>query len=186
MTVAVAALRTELLFVRGMPRIVVGMGPRSRERLAEALGRLRARGAVVLGFCGATHARLAPGSLILASSIRHGAEEIEVSGGLIAAAGKRLPAAEIGPVYTADRIADPPEKARLSLFAMGVDMESFHLAQELRARRVPFLILRCVLDTLWEDVSHRSLRFVGRAISCARRLGRAAEVLAPMLAGGEG
>ncbi|NOX44894.1 MAG: hypothetical protein GXO72_04050 [Caldiserica bacterium] len=186
MIAAVAALRTELTFVRGMHRVRTGIGPRARERLARALERFDPEGAVILGFCGATHARLTPGSLILASSIRHGAEEIEVPGELVAAAGKRLPAAEIGPIYTTEGIADPPEKVRLSLFALGVDMESFHLAQELRTRRVPFLILRCVLDTLWEDLSRKSPRFIGRAISCARRLGRAAEVLAPVVAGGEG
>ncbi len=186
MTIAVAALRTELLFVRGCLRVRTGIGPRARQRLARALERLDPEGAVILGFCGATQACLAPGTLILASSIRHGTEEIEVPGGLVAAAETRLPAAEIGPIYTTEGIADPPEKARLSLFALGVDMESFHLARELRTRHVPFLILRCVLDTLWEDVSRKSPRLVGRAISCARRLGRAAEVLAPVVAGGEG
>lgn len=184
MILAIGALWTELAFVRGMRRVRTGIGPRSRERLARALERLAPEGAVILGFCGATHARLAPGSLILASSVRYGTEEIAVPGELVAAAGRRLPAAEIGPIHTVEGVAGPREKARLSVSALGVDMESFHLAQELRRRRIPFLVLRCVLDALWEDVSRRSLRLIGRAIPCARRLGGAAAVLA-RVAGGE-
>ncbi len=37
MIVAVAALRTELAFVWGMPRVRTGIGHRARERLTQAL-----------------------------------------------------------------------------------------------------------------------------------------------------
>ena len=186
MIAAVAALRTELLFVRGCHKVRTGTGPGASERLARALEALRPQGAVVLGFCGAAHARLVPGTLILATSIRHGGEVLEVPPELVVRAEERLPDADPGALVTVDDVADPATKARISLDAFGVDMESFHLARELRARGIPFLVVRCVLDALWEDISRAPrVRWTARALACARKLGAAVKALAPLLAGGE-
>ena len=183
MIVAVAALRTELLFVRGCPRVRTGIGPGARERLARALERIRPRAAVILGFCGATRARLAPGTLILATSLRRGEEELAIPEEIVAAAREGLPGAQAGTMVTVDGMADAAEKARLSLDAVAVDMESFHLAVALRERGIPFLVVRCVLDPLWEDLSQRSnVLLAPRALRCARRLARAMRTLAPLLA----
>jgi nucleoside phosphorylase len=121
--------------------------------------------------------------LILATSVRHGDDEVRLSGELVDAARKRLPNVEAGPLATVDGIVDSAEKARLSLEALAVDMESYHLAAELSRRELPFLVVRCVLDPLWEDISNRPrFAFARRALSCARRLGGAARTLAPTLA----
>ncbi|MGY4707082.1 5'-methylthioadenosine/S-adenosylhomocysteine nucleosidase family protein [Candidatus Bipolaricaulota sp. J31] len=182
MIVAVAALRTELLFVRGCPRVRTGIGPGARERLARAFERIRPRAAVILGFCGATRAHLAPGALILATSLRRGKEELSVPEEIVAAAREGLPGAQAGPLATVDGMADAAEKARLSLDAVAVDLESFHLAATLRERGIPFLVLRCVLDPLWEDLSRRAkVLLAPRALACARRLARAMRTLAPVL-----
>ena len=187
MIVAAAALWTELLFVRGLIRVRTGVGPRAAERLSRALERLRPRGAVILGFCGATHAYLVPGTIVLATSVRHDGEELGVTPELVARAREKLPDAELGALTTSDGIADPATKARLSLDSVAADMESFHLARELRARGIPFLVVRCVLDALWEDLSRApKARWAARALACARKLGTATEVLASVVAGGEG
>ncbi len=184
MIVAVAALRTELAFVRGMPRVRTGIGHRARERLTQALERLDPEGVVVLGFCGATHARLVPGRLVLADVVLGNGEEIELLAELVERARERLPDAEVGPIATVEGIADPAEKARRSVDAVAVDMESYHIARELRSREIPFVVVRCVLDVLWEDISRGNrVRMAGRALSCARRLGRAAAALAPAVGG---
>ncbi len=185
MIAAVAALQTELLFVRGCYKVRAGIGHEASERLARVLERLRPQGAVVLGFCGGTHARLVPGTLILATSVRHGGEELGVTPELVAKAKEKLPDAELGPLTTADGIADPETKARVSLDALGVDMESFHLARKLRELGIPYLVVRCVLEALWEDISRAPrVRWTARALACARRLGAAVKALAPLLAGG--
>lgn len=183
MIVAVAALRTELLFLRGYPRVRTGVGPGARERLARALERIRPHAVVILGFCGATWAYLVPGTLVLATSLRRGKEELRVPGDVVAAARERLPEAQIGPLATVDGMADPATKARLSPDAVAVDMESFDLAAALQKRGIPFLVVRCVLDPLWEDISRRAKTLLApRAIVCARRLARAMRTLAPVLA----
>lgn len=183
MIVTVAALRTELLFVP-RPRLRVGVGTGARARLARWLDRHPTGGVMVVGFCGGTRAALRPGDLILADTLTAGEEEVPVSPALLTRAGAVFPAAHVGPVATVDAPADPGDKARLGVDALAVDMESAHLARELTARATPFLVVRVVLDALWENVSAGPhLRWAGRAVGCARRLGQAAAALRPILEG---
>ena len=175
----VAALRTELLFAP-RPRAALGVGERAPARLAEILDKERPAGVLVVGFCGASRAGLSPGDLVLADS----AGEVRVPQELVTRAKAALAGVKVGPVATVGAPAGPEEKARLAPDALAVDMESAHLARELSSRGLPFLILRCVLDALWEDLSARPAAFwAGRALSCARRLGRGAQALIPALEG---
>ena len=183
MILTCGALKTELLFVRTRPRLALGMGEVARERLVRFLSAHRPAGVLVVGFCGATRASLPPGALILAEAAAAG-EEIPLPQELLARAKAALPEAEVGPVATVASPAAPAEKARLSVDALAVDMESGHLAAELSSRGIPFLVVRCVLDALWEDVTcGLKLRFARRALACARRLGQAAGALVPVLEG---
>ncbi len=175
-----AALRTELLFVRHRPKAVLGVGDRAVPRLVGLVRWKRPLGVLVVGFCGATRSTLPPGSLVLASK----ADGLSLPEGLVERARERLPEADVGPVVTQGAPADPAGKARLGLEALAVDMESAGLAGELLTLRIPFLILRCVLDSLWEDVSiGPRLRWAKRALVCARRLAEGARALIPVLEG---
>ncbi|RLE29294.1 hypothetical protein DRJ54_04890 [Candidatus Acetothermia bacterium] len=175
----VAALRTELLFAP-RPRMALGMGEAAAPRLVKLLDRRTPAGVLVVGFCGATRAGLPPGTLVLASAV----DGTALPQGLVERARERLPGAEVGTVVTVGAPASPAGKARLSPDALAVDMESVHLAAELSSRGIPFLILRCVLDALWEDLSAGPrLRWARRALACARRLGQGARALVPALEG---
>ncbi|MBC7099086.1 hypothetical protein H5T52_08210 [Candidatus Bipolaricaulota bacterium] len=175
----VGALRTELCFCP-RPRAVLGVGQRARARLRWILEGERPAGVLVVGFSGATRASLPVGTLVLAESARG----VRVPDGLLERARKVLPGAKVGPVAQASSLASPEEKARLGVEALAVDMESADLAAELSSRGVPFLILRCILDALWEDPSRGPhIRWARRALLCARRLGQGARALIPVLEG---
>jgi len=180
--VTVAALRTELLFAP-RPRLRVGLGAGAGGWLRDRLNGHRPQGALVVGFSGATRADLAAGSVVLAEEILcDGSGPVSLDRALVARAGARLPGAVVGTVATVARVADPAGKARLGLDALAVDMESAHLARELADRGIPFLVVRVVLDELWEDVlASPRARWAGRALACARELGRAATALRPVL-----
>lgn len=183
MIVTVAALRTELLFAP-RPWLWVGVGAGARGRLARWLDRHPTRGVVIVGFCGGTRAALRPGDLVLAAAVATEGQEIAASQTLLELARVALPEAHVGGVATVEAPADPVAKARLGVDALAVDMESAHLAQEFSERGIPFLVLRVVLDALWEDVSAGlRIRWAGRAMGCARRLGQAAAALRPILEG---
>ncbi|QAA77170.1 MAG: hypothetical protein BIP78_1404 [Candidatus Bipolaricaulis sibiricus] len=184
MILTVAALATELLFVP-RPRLRVGVGAGAGQRLRAWLGGHRPDGVLVVGFAGATRAGVAAGSLLVAAEILGDeSDRIPLDPALVARAQAALPHAIVEGVATVARPADPAGKARLGVGAAAVDMESLHLARELAGRGIPFLVVRAVLDELWEDVlGSPRMRWAGRAVACARRLGRAAEMLGPVLEG---
>ncbi len=182
--IVLAALRTELCFVRG-PQACVGL---QAQRWPEVSARLRRRppaAALVVGFSGGLRAQLTPGTLILASSVR-GTGGHHPSPEMLARAQHALPEAEVGPICTAEELAPPEQKARLGLDSLAVDLESERLVQGLEELSVPWLAVRVVLDALWEKVPQRAARvaWAGRGLACARRLGEAARRLAPALAEG--
>lgn len=177
MVLTVAALRTELVYAP-RPRAALGVGERAAPRLVELLPGKRPAGVVVVGFSGAARGSLPVGGLVLADSVGG----VRVPEGLLERARNALPGAEVGPVAQVGSPAGPKEKARLGLDALAVDMESGDLAAALSSHKVPFLIVRCILDALWEDPSRGfKARWANRALTCARRLGQAARALVPVL-----
>ncbi|MBC7293639.1 MAG: hypothetical protein H5T84_06005 [Thermoleophilia bacterium] len=180
----VAALATELLFAP-RPRLRVGVGVGASERLRAGMRGRRADGVLVVGFAGATRAGVAAGTLVLAAEILGDeSDRIPLDPALVARAQAALPHAVVEGVATVARPADPGNKARLGVEAVAVDMESLHLARELAGRGIPFLVVRAVLDEVWEDVlGSPRIRWARRALACARTLGRAAETLGPVLEG---
>lgn len=182
MIVVLGALRTELLFVRRGPRLALGIGARAAERLSAWLRVMRPDRALVIGFCGGADPSLGPGDLVLADALLRDGERVDVPGGPLAEARRALPGAKVGPLLTVEGPADPAAKARASAEAVGVDMESYHIARVLSGHGIPFLVLRCVLDPLWEDPGRR-WRYAIRALRCARSLGSAAGRLLAVLEG---
>lgn len=182
MIVTVAALRTELLFAP-RPRLRVGAGAQAGVQLRAWLEAHPPGKALVIGFCGATRASLGAGTVLLAEKILCQGAEIPLDRALVARAREALPDAVAGAIATVAGPADPVEKARLGSEALAVDMESACLGRELVRQGIPFLIVRIVLDELWEDVSEFPIRWAGRALACSRSLGHAAAALGPVLEG---
>ncbi|MFO8033889.1 MAG: hypothetical protein R6U88_01840 [Candidatus Bipolaricaulota bacterium] len=179
--IVLAALRTELLFVRG-PQACVGLGARRWPGVAARLRRHPPRAAVVLGFSGGLRGELLPGTLVVASGL-HGEGELRPSPTMVELAQGALPEARVGHIHTATRPAAPQQKARLGLDSLAVDMESARLAEALEEMRIPWLVVRVILDALWENVPEwgSRVRWAARALYCARRLGGASRRLAPQV-----
>lgn len=180
-----AALRTELLFVP-RPRACVGVGAEGWPQVSARLRSQRPSAAAVLGFSGSLRGELAPGTLVLATSVR-GNEAYRPSAELVTRAQTALPQALAGSVLTVAEPATPEQKARMGIDDVAVDMESERLARGLEELNIPWLTVRVILDALWETLPsgvHR-LGWTPRALMCARTLGRAARQLTLQVAEAE-
>jgi len=182
MIVTVAPLRTELLFAP-RPRVPLGVGRAARQGLRRALARRKPDGVIVVGYGGGLHASLHPGTLLLPDRLLGPNGVVRTGAAALARGALILPQAQVGPVITVDRIAAPWDKAALGVDALGVDLESAIVGEELLRRRIPFLVLRIVLDALWEHVpaGWRRAAWAYRALACSWRLGQAAHLLRPAL-----
>ncbi len=177
-----AALRTELLFVRG-PKAALGMGEAARAGLRRILSRLSPKGAIFLGYCGGLAEGLPPGALILADRLEGPEGTIQTSARILSNAKKLLPEAHVGPLFThptllrKETVREMTSEKRLS--PLGVDMEANFVAAELFRRKIPFLVAKIVLDSWEEDVSLGPKRFLWapRALWCSWRLGKIAPKL---------
>jgi len=180
--IVLAALRTELGFVRA-PKHCVGLRAQRWPQVAARLRRRPPDAALVVGYSGALRAVLAPGTLVVASSVRTEREQ-HPPADMVDLTRQALPQAKVGPIYTIDHLASPAHKARLGVDGLAVDLESARLVEGLNELGIPWLIVRVVLDALWEELPSRAARakWAGRALACARRLGDAANRLGPALA----
>ncbi len=183
--IVVGALRTELLFVPG-PKAALGVGQKARARLRQLLDRRHPKGVVILGYAGGLRPDLPPGTLVLADSIVDEEGVVRVNADLLSCAKRLLPAAKVGPLFTANTLTSQKEKEVLGEKAVAVDMETSHLARELLAKGVPFLVGRAILDACLEEAPQgwHCVFWAGRALRCSHALGRAARILRPVLAEG--
>jgi len=158
-----------------------GMGPEKSLAAAAWLREERARGLMVLGFCGGLDERSRPGEVIVAEEVWaagdeghqrvradcHGAGQLA---GALATAGL---AVRRGPIVGVGKIATGERREQLrAAGALAVDMESAWLAAGAAGR--PFAVVRVVLDS----PSHELFRAqaVGQAVRAAQALRRAAAV----------
>jgi adenosylhomocysteine nucleosidase len=122
--------------------------------------------AIGTGVVGALASGLKPGDLILAERILASRADGEIAEQVIAfdqahlgAIGRSLSAAGIrfltGAILTTDRVLTVAEKraAKDRDGAIAVDMESSAIAVEAAARRLPFIVLRAVLDEVDDEVA---------------------------------
>ncbi len=118
------------------------------------------------GVVGALASGLKPGDLILADRILASRADGEIAEQVtvideahLGAVGRSLSAAGInystGAILTTDRVLTVAEKraARDRYGAIAVDMESSAIALEAAARRLPFIVLRAVLDEVDDEVA---------------------------------
>lgn len=182
--VILAALRTELLFVRG-PKGAVGMGAAARVGLRRLLARRPIPAAALVGFCGGLAEDLPPGAVLLAQRIEGPDGTVPVGGEALAKARELLPQARVGSLFTHPELLSKKairkrlKEEGVAPAPLGVDMESSVVAAELLRRKIPFLVARIVLDAWAEEVSLGLERFLWapRALRCAWKLGRVAEAL---------
>jgi len=172
-----AALRTELLFVRG-PQAALGMGETARAGLRRLLARFSPKGVIFLGYCGGLAEGLPPGALILADRLEGPEGTVRPSAKILSKARELLPEAHLGPLFT-HPVLLKKEAVRKKATAegirpLGVDMEANFVAFELFRRKIPFLVAKIVLDSWEEEVSLGLKRFLWapRALWCAWKLGR--------------
>ncbi len=174
-----AALRTELLFVRP-PRQRLGVGGHRWPSVAARFRRQPPSAVLLIGFSGGLRADLLPGDVVLASEVL-GNGRFRPHDALLERGRAALPEARLGPVCTVSTILKAQDKARLGLEALAADMESARLIPELEAMGIPWLVLRVVLDALWEDLPGRigQAGWAARGLACARRLGTLTRQVAP-------
>ncbi len=180
-----AALRTELGFVRA-PKTCVGLRARKWPQVAAMLHRRPPKAVLVVGFSGALRGELTPGTLVVASNVRTDEEERRPPVHMVDLARQALPQTAVGSICTTDTQASPAQKARLGVDSLAVDLESARLAKGLDELGISWLIVRVVLDALWEELPTRatSVTWAGRALACARRLGDVAHRLDSALSEG--
>ena len=180
--IVLAALRTELLFVRG-PKAALGMGEAARAGLQRVLSRFSPKGIVFLGYCGGLAEGLPAGALILADRLEGPEGTVRPSAAILSKAKKLLPQAHMGPLFTHPvllRKETVRERAsERGLSPLGVDMEANFVAAELFRRNIPFLVAKIVLDSWKEEVSLGFGRFLWapRALWCSWKLGKIAPKL---------
>jgi 4-hydroxy-3-methylbut-2-enyl diphosphate reductase len=158
----------------------IGIGPR---RAARTVRTLRdtvlddGAGVVIAGFCGALDDRLAPGDVVLASTLTDGTElrhcpDPTILAGVLRRGGLRV---SVGAVAASHRpvIGRRREELRAG-GAIAVDMESLAAARALGDR--PLFVLRIVLDTPHHEL-HRPLRAARATVRSYRALRRASRLL---------
>lgn len=140
--------------------IVVGM--KSEARLAEPLGRVLigasalaralregAAGVLSFGLCGGLDPALAPGDLLLGSSVLAGDRRLSCNPAWLAQLSAAFPSATVGAIAGSDMIvASSIAKANLHALtgAVATDMESHRVALAASEAGVPFAVLRAVSD----------------------------------------
>lgn len=144
------------------------------ERLAEGLARGGARLLISFGVAGALEPALASGDLVIPEAVLTPlGDQLACDPGLRTGLVEALAKSGLGPsparlLVGSGTIVATPE-ARRSLFARtgaaAVDMESHAVADAAATATLPFLVVRAVADTAWDqipDLATRSLRPDGR------------------------
>ena len=179
MTVAlVTGLRREARIAAraGLHVDCAGPGPHAARRTAERLVAGGATALVSFGYAGGLDPTLVPGDLIVAERVvAVGGQEWATQGA--AALADRVPSARIGISLGTDApIATVDAKAALARRAMAVDMESHAIAAVAAARRIPFLVVRAIVDPAGRTLPDAAL--AATADDGTPRLGRLMAALA--------
>lgn len=112
------------------------------------------------GICGALEPGLPPGSLIIGSQVVARTGKWDADATWLRELMEKLPAAHIGPVWGAERIAGTLAAKRhlyQSTQCLAVDTESHCVAQAAQEARVPFAVVRAVCDTAEQPLPSAAL-----------------------------
>ncbi len=127
--------------------IAVGLGGGARRALIDERPRL----VVTCGFSGALDDVLAPGDLVLGTSVREETgEEIAAPAALVRAAQEALPGARQGQLLCTTSVAGSEQEKRAFARpgALAIDMESYPVARAAADLGIPWLALRAIVDPL--------------------------------------
>ena len=135
--------------IGGLDAVALAVGPGGGAR--RALIEERPRVVLCCGFSGALDDALAPGDLVLGTSVRdETGEVIAAEASLVRAAQEAIPAAREGELLCTTSVAAAEQEKRA--FArpgtLAVDMESYPVARAAAELGVPWLALRAVVDPL--------------------------------------
>jgi 4-hydroxy-3-methylbut-2-enyl diphosphate reductase len=174
MSIEAWALRSGLLQAQV---VQTGAGRKRSQNAARSLRDSPAEAFAVAGVCGALESDLAPGDVVIASSLSSadGERELESAEPLARAVAHIGLSARIGKIRSEDRVVRGNERERLrELGAIAVDMESQWLADAAGDR--PLAVLRVVLDAPNQELFHpRVFPNLVRALSRLRRAAPALE-----------
>jgi adenosylhomocysteine nucleosidase len=127
--------------------LAIGLGGGARRALAEERPRL----VVSCGFSGALDDALAPGDLVLATSVRdETGETIAADASLLRAAQEALPRARQGELLCTTSVATSEQEKRAFTRpgTLAIDMESYPVARAAAELGVPWLAVRAIVDPL--------------------------------------
>jgi len=195
MIVVTACYLPERMWIARRPGVRIVRTPSGRAAPGP-LDRTSGVGALIAtGFCGGLDPALRPGEIAIADEIEDAGGRIPIDPRLVeraeAAARRTGRAYAIGRFACAERIAAAPDEKRTlaeRTGAIAVDLESGPLARWAAGRRVPFVVVRAVLDRRDERLPFGgapeagSIRIAVRALSAGRAAGRAVAALAADLA----
>jgi len=174
MSIEAWALRSGLLQA---PVVQTGAGRKRSLNAERSLRDSSAEAFAVAGLCGALDSDLAPGDVVVASSLSSadGGRELESAEPLARAIAHIGLSARIGAIRSEDRVVRGAEREQLrDLGAIAVDMESKWLADAAGDR--PVAVLRVVLDAPNHELFHpRIFPNLMRALSKLRRAAPALE-----------
>lgn len=110
------------------------------------------------GFSGGLDPKLRAGDVVIASAIRHREDEIKIDEQILARVRSALADAgrsvDVGTVVCTDHVVPSTEKRSLGQAgALAVDMETGPLARWADERKVRFLVVRSILDTVDQSVT---------------------------------
>ncbi|HEY2327055.1 MAG TPA: 4-hydroxy-3-methylbut-2-enyl diphosphate reductase [Gaiellaceae bacterium] len=167
-----AALRSEAAALRlgGVRAVRTGMGPNA------VAPELDGQPVAVAGVCGAVDPALEPGDVVVATELLDETHSISLPGAAALARGLARRGLRVwtGPIYTADRILNPAERAELqSRGVLAVDMESARLVP---LNGQPFAVVRTVVDKAGRRlVDPRTLAAGVRGLAALRKVAPALE-----------
>lgn len=127
--------------------LAIGLGGGARRALIEERPRL----VLTCGFSGALDDGLAPGDLVLGTSVRdESGEALAAPASLVRGAARALPGARQGELLCTTSVATSEQEKRA--FArpgmLAVDMESYPVARAAAELGIPWLALRAIVDPL--------------------------------------
>ena len=170
--IVLAALRSEQAALRlgGVRAVRTGMGVKA---VAPELDGLPV---AVAGVCGAVDPALEPGDVVVATELLDDTQSISLPGAAALARGLARRGLRVwtGPIYTADRILDPAERAELQTRGvLAVDMESTRLVP---LNGQPFAVVRTVVDVAGRRlIDPRMLTAGVRGLAALRKVAPALE-----------
>ena len=147
--IVVVGMNSEARLARPLGHVIVGAAALSKGSLSNA------RGILSFGLCGALDPALAPGDLIIGTSVNFGGRRFEADADWLTRLDRNFPGAARGAVAGSTAIvatAVVKAELRLRTGAIAADMESHNVAWAAAEAGIPLVIVRAVSDGATDDL----------------------------------